>query len=45
MILFLFSKCDEVELFINGKSCTRKFLTGGSSDLAERYRFIWHDLV
>lgn len=43
--IHVFSNCDEVELFINGKSCTRKYRTGGSSDLAERYRFIWHDLV
>ncbi len=42
--IHVFSNCEQVELFINGESCKRRYPTGGSSILAERYRFIWYDL-
>lgn len=42
--IHVFSNCEQVELFINGKSFERRSLFTGSSVLAERYRFIWHDL-
>ena len=42
--MHVFSNCEQVELFINGVSCTRRYPTGGAAILAERYRFIWYDL-
>ena len=39
------SNCDEVELFINGESHGRISPLPGSGILAERYRFIWHDVL
>ena len=38
------SNCDEVELFVNGKAYERITPFRGSGILAERYRFIWHDV-
>jgi len=38
------SNCEEVELFLNGTSLGRIPLHFGSGVLAERYRFIWHDV-
>ena len=42
--IHVFSNCDEVELFINGHSLGRIKPFFGSGVLAERYRFIWHDV-
>ncbi|MBO5689400.1 MAG: DUF4982 domain-containing protein [Lentisphaeria bacterium] len=42
--IHVFSNCEQVELFITGESCKRRYPTGGSAILAERYRFIWYDL-
>lgn len=42
--LHIFSNCDSVELFLNGVSLGKRGLFRGSGILAERYRFIWHDI-
>ena len=42
--IHVFSNCDSVELFLNGKSLGTRELFSGSGILAERYRFIWHDI-
>jgi beta-galactosidase len=39
------SNCEEVELFVNEKSLGRITPFYGSNILAERYRFIWHDVT
>lgn len=38
------SNCEEVELFVNEKSLGKITPFYGSNILAERYRFIWHDV-
>ena len=38
------SNCEEAELFVNGVSLGRIVPLRGSGVLAERYRFIWHDV-
>ena len=42
--IHIFSNCDSVELFLNGVSLGKRGLFRGSGILAERYRFIWHDI-
>ena len=38
------SNCDEAELFLNGRSLGRTAPHPGSGVLAERYRFVWHEI-
>ena len=44
MDIHVVSNCEEVELFVNEKSLGRITPFYGSGILAERYRFIWHDV-
>ncbi len=41
----IFTNCDSAELFINGRSLGKFAPTKNSSNLAERYRIIWHDVA
>ena len=43
--IHIYGNCDEVELFLNGRSLGRKTKNGTLANLLHHYRFIWDDVL